>query len=70
MTTCFGKSVSIGLECMPFMNIYQFVCVFLPLLSQEIIFLTRDNILLEGRSRNINARCELIFSDLPSNNMC
>ena len=29
MTTCFGKSYSFGLLCMPFVNVYEFVCVLL-----------------------------------------
>ena len=32
MTICLGKSYSSGLPSVSFMNVYQFVCVFLSLL--------------------------------------
>ena len=31
MTTCLGKSFSIGLLCLSFVNVYQLVCIFLSL---------------------------------------
>ena len=32
MTTCLGKSCLFGLLCMSFVNVYDFVCMFLSLL--------------------------------------
>ena len=36
MTTCLGKSCSSDLLCVSFMNIYQFVCVFLSFLVLRV----------------------------------
>ena len=33
MTTCLGKGCSFDLLCVSFVNVYQFVCVFLSILA-------------------------------------
>ena len=36
MTTCLGKNCSFSILCMSFVNVYEFVCVFLSLLALRV----------------------------------